>query len=281
MAKFKHTISWILTWSCSHCDSLWRLATISSLTPSDRTSPSRFSDTADFGARTLFTSQATLLVDTVGLVIVFEPTGLDLMTSFIGTFDSLTFLDDTTDFLISAVLTSLVSAFSGFTAGLTEDLGKRDGNCVSLVFKPCSNIWPTRSDSQIILGFSTGLTSLRSCTGFVFSDLLTDTGTGCLDFSNKLTGLLRSCLGFCSRLTGCGISTGKTCPGNSNDLMCLAEAIVAGYLYRCSCGSGFLMDDTGEMCVETTRKHCRTSVWLTRLYTYNKEAVIKTRDIQY
>ena len=154
----------------------------------------------------MLTSQATLLVDSVGLVVVLGSTDLDLMASLVGTFDSLTTcLDGRTDFFISAVVTALVSVFSGFAADLTEDPGKRDGNCVSLVFKPWSN---TRSDSQIILNFSTGLI------GLAFSDLLTGAGTGCLHFSNKLTGLWTSCLVFCSRLTGCGISTGTACPGN-------------------------------------------------------------------
>ena len=148
------------------------------------------------------------------------------MASLVGTFDSLTTgLDGTTDFFISAVLTSLVSVFSGFAADLTEDSGKRDGNCVSLVLKPWSSIWPTKSDSQIILGFSTGLTGLGSFIGLAFSDLLTGAGTGCLDFSSKLTGLWTPCLGFCSRLTDWGISTGTACPGNSNALTCLAEVI--------------------------------------------------------
>ena len=81
----------------------------------------RFSSTAVFGTRTLFTSQATLLFDTVGLVVVLDSTGLGLMTSFVGTFDSLTLgLAGTTSFLISEVLTGLVSVFSGFAADLTE-----------------------------------------------------------------------------------------------------------------------------------------------------------------
>ena len=76
------------------------------------------------------------------------------------------------------------------------------------------------------LGFLYRLDWFRFFHCFGFSDLLTGAVTGCLDFSNMLTGLWTSCLGFCSRLTGCGISTGTTCPENSNALTCLAEVIV-------------------------------------------------------
>ena len=132
-----------------------------------------FIDNAGFGVRTLLTSQVTLLVDALCLVAVLD--------AEVGPFTAYAFLsmDVIAGFRTSVELKDLVHVISGFVGA------RRELNCVSLVFKPCSSICPTISDAHIILGFSTGLTGLGFSTGLVFSGTLTGARTGCLDFSNK------------------------------------------------------------------------------------------------